>query len=227
MELIPCALSDWASQRDFGPGCLSGLFFADVVAPPHFRHAAGRCCRCPSRCSTVDGHGQPGPDHLFGPFFFASLRPLPILGYRGRCSAAIEACGGRGMRTSARHVRAFFHLKITVRCARFPRPACSSHAETARALICGIKEARILRAGACGPQAGNPASYSSGLMSRLGPTARPLNARPRPHFAGLPSGGRRGAGCDAPRRTPLSPTAAAPTAAAPTAAAPTPQPRRA
>jgi hypothetical protein len=41
---------------------------------------------------------------------FTGLRWLPILSYRGRCSATIEACGGRGMRTSARHVRAFFHL---------------------------------------------------------------------------------------------------------------------
>jgi hypothetical protein len=37
------------------------------------------------------------------------------LSYGERCSATIEACGGRGMRASARHVRAFFHLKITVR----------------------------------------------------------------------------------------------------------------
>ena len=42
---------------------------------------------------------------------FTGLRWLPILSYRGRRSATIEACGGRGMRTSARHVRAFFHLK--------------------------------------------------------------------------------------------------------------------
>jgi hypothetical protein len=46
---------------------------------------------------------------------FTGLRWLPILSYRGRCSATIEACGGRGMRTSARHVRAFFHLKNNVR----------------------------------------------------------------------------------------------------------------
>jgi hypothetical protein len=49
-----------------------------------------------------------------GPFF-AGLRRLPILSYGERCSATIEACGGRGMRASARHVRAFFHLKLTVR----------------------------------------------------------------------------------------------------------------
>ena len=46
---------------------------------------------------------------------FTGLRWLPILSYRGRCSATLEACGGRGMRTSARHVRAFLHSKNNVR----------------------------------------------------------------------------------------------------------------
>jgi hypothetical protein len=39
---------------------------------------------------------------------FTGLRWLPILSYRGRCSATIEACGGRGMRTSARMSGPFF-----------------------------------------------------------------------------------------------------------------------